>query len=99
MANYFVHYAKHATLTGSVVDTVNLTQPASYILVTNRSISGTPIYFTIGDTLDTTSTPVAAGDNTFAIAPGITIQVPFDGSQSVVKLISADAQSYSVMVV
>jgi hypothetical protein len=99
MANYFVHYAKHATLTGSVVDTINLTQPASYILVTNRSISGTPIYFNIGDTLDTTPDPVAAGDNTFGIAPGITIQVPFDGSQSVVKIISADPQSYSVMVV
>lgn len=99
MANYFVHYAKHATLTGSVVDTVNLTQPASYILVSNRSTSGTPIYFSVGDTLDTTSEPVAAGDNTFAIAPGVTIQVPFDGSQSVVKLISADSQSYSVMVI
>lgn len=98
MAVYNVHFAKHATLTGSVVDTINLTQPTSYLLVSNRSISGTPIYFNIGDTLDTTTDPVAAGDNTFGIAPGITIQVPFDGSQSVVKLISADPQSYSVMV-
>ena len=98
MANYTVNYAKHATLVGSVVDTVTATESASYIIVSNRSLTGTPIYFTIGHSASDTPNPVAAGDNTLAIAPGATLQIPTDGTSSVVKLISADPQSYSVMV-
>lgn len=98
MANYTVNYGKHATLTGSVVDVITATESASYIIVSNRSLSGTPIYFTIGDKPATTPDPVAAGDNTFAIGPGATLQIPTDGTSSIIKLISADPQSYSVMV-
>lgn len=98
MANYTVNYAKHATLVASVVDTVTATESASYIVASNRSLSGTPIYFTIGDTPAETPDPAAAADNTFAIGPGATLQIPTDGTSSVIKLISADPQSYSVMV-
>lgn len=98
MANYTVNFAKHATLVGSTVDTVTLTESASYIIVANRATSGTPIYFTVGDATTGTATPTAAGDNTFAIGPGATLQIPADGTSSVVKLISSDAQPYSLMV-
>lgn len=98
MATYTVNFAKHATLVGSVVDTVTLTESASYIIASNRATSGTPIYFTVGDTTTGTATPTAAGDNTFAIGPGATLQIPGDGTSSIVKLISSDAQPYSVMV-
>jgi len=99
MANYTVNFAKHATLTASTVDTVTVNQPASFFLVTNRATSGAPIFFTVGDTLDKTAYPVVNGDDTFAIGLGITIQIPFDGSPSHIRLLSADPQPYSVMVV
>ena len=98
MANYTVNYAKHASLVGSVVDTITATESASYIVVSNRSLSGTPIYFTIGHLPSSTPDPAAAADNTFGIGPGATLQIPTDGTSSVIKLISADPQSYSVMV-
>lgn len=98
MANYTVNYAKHATLTASVIDVVTATESASYIVVSNRSLSGTPIYYTIGHDVADTPDPAAAANNTFAVGPGATLQIPTDGTSSVIKLISADPQSYSVMV-
>jgi hypothetical protein len=98
MASYTVLCAKHATLTATTVDTVTLNQPASFFLVTNRASTGAPIYFTLGDTLAATTTPTVAGDDTYVVPVGITMAVPFDGTPSYCKLISADAQDYSVMV-
>jgi hypothetical protein len=99
MANYTVNFAKHATLTPSTVDTITVNQPASFFLVTNRATSGGPIYFTLGDTLDKTAQPTVGGDDTFGIGLGVTVQIPFDGSPSYIRLISANAQDYSVMVI
>jgi hypothetical protein len=98
MANYTVNTAKHATLVGSVVDTVTATGTASFVIVTNRATSGTPIFFTVGDAVTGTATPVAAGNDTFGIGPGATLQIPADGTSAVVKLVSADPQPYSLMV-
>jgi hypothetical protein len=98
MASYTVLCAKHATLVASTVDTVTINQPASFFLVSNRAVSGAPIYFTVGDTLATTATPTVEGDDTYVIPIGITMAIPFDGTPSYCKLISADAQAYSVMV-
>ena len=92
MANYTVNFAKHATLTAAVVDTITINQPASFFIVTHRGNSGAPIYFTIGDTLETTPSPTVGGDNTFAIQLQVSLQIPFDGSPSFIKLISPDPQ-------
>jgi hypothetical protein len=97
MADYTVNFAKHATLVGSAVDTITLTGSASFILVTNRSLSGTPIYFTVGDEKAPPPQPVSAGNDTFNVGPGATIQIPGTGVATIVKLISSDAQPYSVV--
>lgn len=98
MANYTVLCAKHATLTGSTVDTVTFNQPCSFFLVMNRALTSAPIYFTVGDTASTTAAPTVEGDDTYVALPGNTVAIPFDGSSSVCKLIATDGQTYSVMV-
>lgn len=98
MATYSVTTAKHATLTASTVDTVNVSNSAAFITVINRATSGDPIYFTIGDA-STTPDPVAAADDTYIVAAGMTLILPGDSTNRQIKLISDSAQAYSVQVI
>ena len=99
MATYSVNTAKHAVLTPSTVDTVNLTNPASFILVSNRTTSGNPVYFTFGDASKGVADPTVGGDDTYIVTIGMTVSLPGDGTAPQVKLISTSAQAYSVQVV
>jgi hypothetical protein len=99
MATYSVNTAKHAVLTPSTVDTVNLTNPASFILVSNRTTSGNPVYFTFGDASKGVADPTVGGDDTYIVTIGMTVSLPGDGTAPQVKLISSSAQAYSVQVV
>lgn len=99
MATYSVNTAKHAVLTPSTVDTVNLANPASFILVSNRTTSGNPVYFTFGDASKGVTDPTVGGDDTYIVTIGMTVSLPGDGTAPQVKLISTSAQAYSVQVV
>lgn len=99
MATYDVNTAKHAVLTPTTVDTVNLANPASFILVSNRTTSGNPIYFTFGDATKGVTDPTVGGDDTYIVTIGMTVSLPADGTSAQVKLISSSAQAYSVQVV
>lgn len=99
MATYSVNTAKHAVLTPSTVDTVNLANPASFILVSNRTTSGNPVYFTFGDASKGVTDPTVGGDDTYIVTIGMTVSIPGDGTSPQVKLISTSAQAYSVQVV
>lgn len=99
MASYNVTTSKHAVLTPSTVDTVTLGNSASYIMVSNRTTSGDPIFFTFGDAANNVAAPTVAGDDTYVATIGMTISLPFDGSNVQVKLISNSAQAYSVQIV
>jgi len=95
MAAYSVSSSKHATLVATEVDTVTITGTAGYITVINRS-GGTPapIYFTVGDN---PTTPTVAGNNTFVVLDLDKTVVKFDGTNTKVALISAEAVAYSVI--
>lgn len=99
MASYTVNTAKHATLVADTVDTVSLAQPASFLIVTNRTTSGSPIYFTFGDPTKGVATPTTTGDDCYTVGIGMTLSIPYDGTPVDVKLISSAGQAYSVMVV
>jgi len=99
MATYSVNTAKHAVLTPSTVDTVNLANQASFILVSNRTTSGNPVYFTFGDASKGVTDPTVGGDDTYIVTIGMTVSLPGDGTSPQVKLISTSAQAYSVQVV
>ena len=99
MATYSVNTAKHAVLTPTTVDTVNLANSASFILVSNRTTSGNPIYFTFGDASKGVTDPTVGGDDTYIVTIGMTVSLPGDGTAPQVKLISTSAQAYSVQVV
>lgn len=97
MASYTVNTAKHATLGVSVVDSVLLNNPTSFLLILNRASSGNPIYYTFGDPEKGVSTPTVGGDDSYVVGAGQTVSVPTDGSSQLVKLISNTAQPYSII--
>lgn len=99
MATYSVNTAKHAVLTPSTVDTINLANPASFIIVSNRTTSGNPIYMTFGDASKGVADPTVGGDDSYVVTIGMTFSFPGDGTSPQVKLISTSAQAYSVQVI
>lgn len=99
MASYTVNKAKHATLTPDTVDTVSFGDSVSFVIVSNRTTSGSPIFFTYGDPTKGVPTPTVNGDDCYVVAIGMTISLMGDGTPSDVKLISNAAQAYSVMVI
>lgn len=99
MASYTVNKAKHATLTPDTVDTVSFGDSVSFVIVSNRTTSGSPIFFTYGDPSKGVPTPTVNGDDCYVVAIGMTISLMGDGTPSDVKLISNAAQAYSVMVI
>ncbi len=99
MASYTVNKAKHAVLTPNTVDTVSFGDSVSFLIISNRTTSGSPIFFTFGDPTKGVPTPTVNGDDCYVVAIGMTFSLVGDGTASDVKLISNAAQSYSVMVV
>lgn len=99
MATFTVNTAKHAVLSSNVVDEVTLNNPCSFLIVSNRTTSGQPIFFTFGDPTKGVTAPTVGGDDCYVCLIGMTITIPGDGTRPLVKLISSGAQAYSVMVV
>lgn len=99
MATYTVNVAKHATLTPNTVDTITFNAPASFILITNRTTSGATMFFTFGDPTIGIDDPTVSGDDSYAVGIGQTLSIPADGSAPIVKIVSAQAQAYSVQTV
>jgi hypothetical protein len=99
MSTYNVNTAKHAVLTPSTVDVINLTNSCSFLIVANRTTTGDPIFFTYGDAEKGVATPVAEADDNYIAGPGMTVVLPGDGSAPQVKIISDSAQAYSVQVI
>ena len=99
MAAYTVNTGKHATLVGNTVDAVTFNNPASFLMLTNRTTSGASIYFTFGDPTKGVDAPTVAGDDTYHLGIGQTVVMPGDGTAPLVKLISSQAQAYSVQVI
>lgn len=95
MATYSASSSVHKTLVATVVDTVTITGTAGYITVINRG-AGTPapIYFTVGDN---PAAPTAEGNDTFVVLNLDKTVVKFDGTNTKVSLISAEAVAYSVI--
>lgn len=101
MATYTVSRATHQLLTGSTVDTVNLTSQWQQVLITNRT--GTAeIYVTVDG-----STPAVGADNTYVLVAAVGSRViPLSPTSvaltgqptidNVIKLISSGAMQYSV---
>lgn len=101
MATYSAVTVVNKTLTADTVDTVNLSQPATHLLIANLDHTGTTIYFTFADATKGTVAPTVAGDNCYAVSHGPhgVISLPMSGVPIQVKLISAGAQRYSVQVI
>lgn len=99
MATSSTATAKHATLSASTMDTVTLTNPAKRVIIKNRSaVAGNTIYATING-----ADPTVAGDDTISVQAGESYITPANESflaavDVVVKLISATADPYSVIV-
>lgn len=89
MADYDVTKSKHATLTGTTVDTVNFTQQWSRIEVINRTSTGEPLYVTTNGTA-----PVAEADDTDIVMPGEAVLLNCE--TETVKIIG-DGNDYSVI--
>lgn len=99
MASYNVNYSKHATLVSSTVDTIKFENPASFLMVVNRGATTDPIFFTYGNYNIPINTPAVFGDESYVALPGMSVIIPVDGMETIVKVISASAQTYSVQVV
>lgn len=99
MASFTVNTAKHAVLTPATVDDITLNSPASFVMVTNRTMSGEPIYFRFGDATKPVPDPAVTGNNSYVALTGMTITFPCEGVPITVKVISSAAQAYSVQVV
>lgn len=99
MASYTVNTGKHATLTPNTVESVLFNNPVSFLLLSNRTTSGAAIYFTFGDPAKGVADPVVAGDDTYSLGIGQTLSLPGDGTTTLLKMISTQAQAYSAQVV
>lgn len=103
MAAYTGITAKTQTLTISTVDSVTLTGTGGTIRIENQSATN-PIYVTLGATpVASVTDPTAAGDNCYVVPPSSSRDFPRPQAAgtagTVVKLISAGAQVYTVEVV
>lgn len=81
----------HGTLVANTVTTVAVDSYMAAITVTNRSIPGGEIYFTVDG-----STPTIGGTNCFVALGSRTVQTSAYTSISQIKLISTAALAFSV---
>lgn len=69
MASYSVALCKHATLSGTTVDTVTITDATTIDVCNDAAAGGTNLYVTVG--IGTApSDPTSGGDNTYMVPPG-----------------------------
>ena len=91
MATYSVVRTKHATLIGTIVDTVNLSGSFAFVRVVNRSALGS-IFVRVDGT-----DPVVSADETFSIDNNSEKEIPIPNVAAVqVRLICSAAAAYSV---
>lgn len=101
MATYPVEYAKHATLTGTTVDTVQVSRWCSSVEISNRSGSGA-LYVTwrqgVVDPSAVTD-PVAAAAGTDVVPVGMVVTLDIPVGPVTVKIVGAGAggNDYSVV--
>jgi hypothetical protein len=101
MAIINANTAGSATLTPDTVDTINLTCPATRLIVWNLKHTGSTLYFTFAPAATGAPTPTVGGNNCYAVShgPAGVLNLPALGVPLQIKVISAAAQDYSVMVV
>ena len=89
----------HGTLTASAVSTVTLNNSGA-VEVVNRT--GTAeIYFTVGLNGNSPATPTIGGNDCYVVPAGVcsyTVEFPAGEGPIVVELISAGAESFTVVV-
>lgn len=91
MAAYTEIRSKHWTLTGSQVDSIELTGHWERIEVLNRdAVGGDVVYFTDGS-----GTPAAAGDDTLVVLPQQSVTIP--ATTTTLKVVSSGTPDISVM--
>lgn len=101
MATYNANICVNATTSSNVVDTINLTCPATNLMVTNLDHTGYTIYLRFADASQGAATPTVAGNDCYAIehSPGGRVVFPISGAPIQVKLIAGGTQNYSVAVI
>lgn len=101
MATYTANVCVNATTAANVVDTINLTCPATQLMVTNLDHTGYTIYLRFADASQGAATPTVGGNDCYAIEHGPSGRVifPISGASIQVKLIASGAQNYSVAVI
>jgi hypothetical protein len=98
MATYTVVSAKHATLSGTTVDIINLSSEGGDTIISNRAASGgADLTATVAYRGATAATPTAGIDNGFLVPAGFALKVSA-GSLPVTQVqIIGNGQAYSVM--
>ena len=101
MATYTANVCVNATTTANVVDTINLTCPATQLMVTNLDHTGYTIYLRFADASQGAATPTVGGNDCYAIGhnPGSRTIFPISGASIQVKIIAGGMQNYSVAVI
>lgn len=89
MASLSAAKSKHATLSGTTVDTVTLTGGYEFVEILNRHATEILSVTTNG------VTPTAAGDDTEVIPGGGSVVLEFSGATAAVKIIG-NGNAYSV---
>jgi hypothetical protein len=101
MATYTANVCVNATTAANVVDTINLTCPATNLMVTNLDHAGQTIYFRFADASQGAATPTVGGNDCYAVNHGPAGRVVFriSGAPIQIKIISSGTQNYSVAVI
>ena len=91
-ASYTVASAKHAILVAATVDTITITRSFGAVRVTNYASNTVPLWVRLDGTA-----PTVGGDDNYIIPVGESKDLPPPATESiVVKVISANANGYSV---
>lgn len=94
MAAYSELVSKHATLSGTTVDSVTLTKAFGKVEVLNRG-TGT-LYVTTGNSVSGTTDPTAAGDDTTVVPAGACVELDANGRTGFTVKIIGNGDAYSV---
>jgi hypothetical protein len=94
MASYSAAGSKHATLSGTTVDTVTLTGGYGAVEVLNRGTN--TIWITYGARADTVTDPTAAADGTLAVPAGQVVELDANGRGGFTVKLVGNSDDYSV---